>query len=319
MAQYNPASKAMLPFESQSNTANKRKRSMDSRILDEKAYRGKRTKDANTETRPRRSARLAPFRFFELPMELRDMVYEEIWMSTPPIQLCPKPFSHSEDSQYLKHHRTSRNFRGSMQQGLPKWLLTNKQILHEGLEKLCFDGRWGISLATKQPLPPLLRSHFPRRLAITGIRYSANPTSVHLNTEAVTFQLHEEIGSIHDLYKNTTAAHKVKALYLDIGVKYPRAHLSAELFKLDISPFGAVLGDCFPEIRKLQIRFTTRLDTRYIAEDALPALQRDYGYEIGHLAGLIAGPDPDVRPESIRMHLANVDKLSFWNWTTYGI
>ena len=70
---------------------------------------------------------------FKLPRELRDMIYNYAWNDTGAIM------QRYQGNLYKVSYRTplwETALHMSVPRGTAKWLLTNKQILREGLEQL---------------------------------------------------------------------------------------------------------------------------------------------------------------------------------------
>lgn len=89
--------------------------------------------------------------FEDLPRELRDMIYHDLWLQTP--RIC---FSGLFWDNLTYDH-------GSASQcGLPRWLLTNKSIFQEGLKQLFVKAIWScrgkFDLKTVQECPSIATS-----------------------------------------------------------------------------------------------------------------------------------------------------------------
>jgi hypothetical protein len=81
-------------------------------------------------------------RFLELPREIRDMIYDYIWTAVGAIKLC------NGNRIYTITYRTShwKSARGlRILGGSSKWLMTNKQIMEEGLLQLRRHAVWHIN------------------------------------------------------------------------------------------------------------------------------------------------------------------------------
>lgn len=79
--------------------------------------------------------------FLELPREIRGMIYDYIWTAIGAINLC------YGNRVYTITYRTSHweSIRGlTTPSGNAVWLLTNKQIMHEGLLQLRREATWHI-------------------------------------------------------------------------------------------------------------------------------------------------------------------------------
>jgi len=84
--------------------------------------------------------------FLDLPPELRYMVYHSLWQHTPNIRrIRVKDASIELIAKYPPEHESKDLYC----HGLPRWLLTNKTLLHEGLDQLNRHGHMYMGL-----LPP---------------------------------------------------------------------------------------------------------------------------------------------------------------------
>jgi len=83
----------------------------------------------------RRSERIykRAFHFMELPQELQDMVYDEVWKEDGHILVAPTALKDMYHNQLQLDYEESI---GSHTDGLPQWLLTNKAIYEKGLKQL---------------------------------------------------------------------------------------------------------------------------------------------------------------------------------------
>ena len=79
--------------------------------------------------------------FFDLPLELRNMVYHELWECTPWIEVADKGL---ENPMYAYH--TSACYDMEEQSRMPLWLLTNKQMLNEAVDEFQLTARWNVPL-----------------------------------------------------------------------------------------------------------------------------------------------------------------------------
>ncbi|KAF2792439.1 hypothetical protein K505DRAFT_362888 [Melanomma pulvis-pyrius CBS 109.77] len=119
-------------------------------------------------TPQRRSPRLMSFRFFDLPRELRDMVFDEFWKCTPPMRVYLKGLEF-----HVRHRDAQDDDSGSSDRHkpisiLPPGLRANKQFLAEGLDRIQRKGLW--SWVSYQPrfedVAPLLPLTSARSLEI---------------------------------------------------------------------------------------------------------------------------------------------------------
>lgn len=74
------------------------------------------------------------FRFGDLPREIRDIVYHELWKATPGVRVPYEQnhlhLSYGDYGWWEKHD------------GLPAWLFANKAIMKEGIQQLLLKASW---------------------------------------------------------------------------------------------------------------------------------------------------------------------------------
>lgn len=80
-----------------------------------------------------------PISFFDLPRELRDMVYDELWKVTPRLQVAR---GHINRGTFEVHYGILPTFGVALRYGLPKWLRCDKRFLEEGICQLIRVGSW---------------------------------------------------------------------------------------------------------------------------------------------------------------------------------
>ncbi|KAH6629774.1 hypothetical protein C7974DRAFT_454694 [Boeremia exigua] len=79
-----------------------------------------------------------PASWGDLPRELRDMVYPHLWEGIAPVRPAT---GYSRRDAFEVHYGQFKHYDGRMS-GLPRWLLTSKQILREGLEQFNKHATW---------------------------------------------------------------------------------------------------------------------------------------------------------------------------------
>jgi hypothetical protein len=98
------------------------------------------------------------FNFLGLPLEIRNMICDTLWKSKPRVAAYHEHLQVGNLADYkgMVFDKTlfstttslraveSRDWRPSKHAGLPKWLLTNKQILEEGLTQFRLKAHWNI-------------------------------------------------------------------------------------------------------------------------------------------------------------------------------
>ncbi|KAF3005846.1 hypothetical protein E8E13_008770 [Curvularia kusanoi] len=99
-----------------------------------------------------------PPSFLNLPRELRDTIYDALWIATPRIRLLDHPSMGRIVACYKSHLYPET--------ALPTWLLTNKQLLSEATAQMIRHGTWIVRLRSEYDehrvggvLSPLLARH----------------------------------------------------------------------------------------------------------------------------------------------------------------
>jgi hypothetical protein len=80
------------------------------------------------------------FRFMELPRELRNVVYDEVWKDTPHIKAPHLDFGIGTTVRYDHLIGGDQHL-----EGLPTWLLTSKQMFEEGLVQFRLKAQWSFN------------------------------------------------------------------------------------------------------------------------------------------------------------------------------
>ncbi|KAF2792719.1 hypothetical protein K505DRAFT_362634 [Melanomma pulvis-pyrius CBS 109.77] len=113
-----------------------------------------------------------PFRFFHLPRELRDQIYDEVWKKHPMVTF---PYRGLKlHIHYDGGHACSKY--------LPTWLLTNKSMLEEGLEQLARKSTtyWTPSInfiTSTKPSPLLVPTHIRNlNVQLGDLKYTPDKT-----------------------------------------------------------------------------------------------------------------------------------------------
>jgi hypothetical protein len=98
----------------------------------------KRTKITKTPTIPSRRNPRRYFPFMDLPQEIKDMVYDEVWNDSNSMVFTPKSLQTQNSSQ--SPCRIVLRYGGSppdhISPGLPEWVMTNRAIFENGLKQL---------------------------------------------------------------------------------------------------------------------------------------------------------------------------------------
>ena len=125
--------------------------------------------------------------FLELPREIRDMIYDYIWIAVGAIKLC------YGDRIYTITYRTSHweSARGLRVLGHSSmWLMTNKQIMEEGLLQLRRHAAWHINDGAAR---------------FTSLEESEYIASVLLPSSVVCLDAKEDTYLYHDDFKQGNA------------------------------------------------------------------------------------------------------------------
>lgn len=101
-----------------------------------------------------------PTNIRDLPLELRNRIYDELWKHTPHLN-----FRYSSKYGYI----TAEYFRhGDMSSGLPSWLTASKQVLTEASEQFRVRGKWSVIFgsASSMRCPSILLQNGACNLAV---------------------------------------------------------------------------------------------------------------------------------------------------------
>ncbi|KAH7072857.1 hypothetical protein BKA63DRAFT_554505 [Paraphoma chrysanthemicola] len=211
---------------------------------------------------------LAHSHFFDLPPELRDMVYHWLWKSTPDIVLSVGRKSHTLRPSGNLTRLTYGVHKGAQSRGLPVWLLTNKSILAEGLR--------------------LLRIHRHQTIEETAIKRLSEigatmnflaglPAATHLSVIGDSYKYMDLIDSekavsiyaVSENRQNTFEAAwtaNLKVLEINLVVAFPYECLRLGQ-SIDLSFFDATTSSA--NIRKMALVEATRLGVLLVGSGAV--------------------------------------------------
>ncbi|KAH5438126.1 hypothetical protein HBI60_053360 [Parastagonospora nodorum] len=99
--------------------------------------------------------------FFDLPLELRNMVYHELWECTPRIAIQNEGLNNT-----VYAHHTSACCDIGKPSRMPLWLLTSKQMLKEAVGEFQLNARWNIALDEEDTF-----TYEPHILSLLEARY----------------------------------------------------------------------------------------------------------------------------------------------------
>ena len=84
--------------------------------------------------------------FSSLPRELRDMLYHELWTKTSMLWFVQKPRGKPRSRVEINYGNSDQLF----QPGLPCWLISSRQFLHEGFCQLLKHALWTYAINNEQ-------------------------------------------------------------------------------------------------------------------------------------------------------------------------
>jgi hypothetical protein len=194
----------------------------------------------------------APTNFFDLPRELRDQVYYELWECILCIKIHPNIDSNApnncDDWAIISACHTvaaRRAGRHGKTDGMPLWLLTCKQVLTEAIEEFRFKGVWVVDARTSPDLAGIRSLLSPGEaqrlefitdeplneswLSLSGSSY--NPSSEDLNYLTFALQCIEKTGNAKEL-----------SIHCLICVDFDGVDVGSELDLAGID--GDALGNC---------------------------------------------------------------------------
>ncbi|KAF1914822.1 hypothetical protein BDU57DRAFT_531238 [Ampelomyces quisqualis] len=220
----------------------------------------------------------------DLPAELRDMVYDYLWLSSPLIDLRPGAGLEIYADYLCKsaHHHEDDNDPDTTRHplpllsGLPLWLLTSKTILQEGLKVFCRNGQVHLSTAEKfaseedddddddDNTPPPPKSWYNRQLFSPLLSpYSCRNLSIEpawaVNVAPdvagrLPFIMWEprDLPYYHDLFADVEKAGAVKQLQFRFETTiWPRPHGH----KVDLEPLGKMVSGVAPMLNRFAVFF----------------------------------------------------------------
>jgi hypothetical protein len=232
-----------------------------------------------------------PTNFFDLPRELRDQTYYELWECTPCIKIYPNIQSNApnncNDWDIISACHTANARQAGTHgetDGMPLWLLTCKQVLTEAIEEFKFKGVWVVDARTSLDLAgirSLLSPGEAQRLEfiaderlneswLSESESSYEPTSEDLNSLAHVLQFIEGTGNTKELSIQCMICRDFDDV--DVGVKL-------DLARID----GAALANC----RLTKLIFI--LD--HCCDEPSAAIKDSFAGEVRKLGMLAMGTD----------------------------
>lgn len=100
--------------------------------------------------------------FFNMPQNIRDMVYHELWKHTPRLKFCKSKHGGTVELCYDPRQAITLGY-GSHTDGLPGWLLINKAFLNQGFKQLHLHARY----KKYSPFPTSGEAHYTSHISHT--------------------------------------------------------------------------------------------------------------------------------------------------------
>ncbi|KAJ8115944.1 hypothetical protein OPT61_g2529 [Boeremia exigua] len=185
-----------------------------------------------------------PPSFLDLPRELRDQIYDALWLSTPKITLLDHP-SMGRIVACYKSQPTPET-------ALPTWLLTNKQILSEATAQMTRHGTWIIRLRSEydaQRTGRVLSPDLARRLTVTLTHplEGPRPRWPHVVQEAVLSPSKENIKCLARVLEQVSRSNNARDVRLVLELVREEPHVRVDLSSMEAA-------SCLrPELQKLEV------------------------------------------------------------------
>src|SRR5690242_16716142 len=213
----------------------------------------------------------------QLPREIRDAIYHQVWLDTP--NIC---FSEPSLGNLLYGHQTP----GSI--GLPNWLLTNKSIFHEGLQQLFKRAPWlcrgKINLKNPKAYPPIATS-FATKLHLGAKKEigSREKPAIHYGDIIAPALLPKLLARF---------GHQLKHLALYFDQNLPGS-VHARVWRLDLA--------CLDGVERRLNSFTVVCNAtrwgEFDRDNLAPGLVEAYEMEMRRVGGMLVGADAVVEVE----------------------
>jgi hypothetical protein len=231
--------------------------------------------------------------FFGLPRELRDMIYDKLWQTTPRLYIPKhrKDNSSTFDLRYGGGKYMSSKDLAPYAEGLPMWLLCSKTLLNEGKEQLIRKASWHITLShggrkyehrTANECSRLIGLHVSTDLTLSAICPAVpaydSPREIggHITYE-LSPTVHQPISGILPMLGSTLRSLTLKLLH---SIKANPDRASTIVWNVHIPEFN----DCTTCIETIQVHvslFAIRgIDWGYNLHFLAPSLENAYEAEV---------------------------------------
>jgi hypothetical protein len=285
-----------------------------------------------------------PRHFLDLPREIRDRVYHELWSSNSEINISPSNYCleifskfHPEPPHLLNTYPDPpQQFHSTS--GLPKWLLTSNSILHEGVEVFDRFGRVYVGTGAKYlsyskydetfdargreesqydiATFPALLPPFPRRRLFTQFLVPDHVPAPTGYLPLIYWDI-RDIRYARKLFKDVNRAGKLREL--DIHVQ-AITHLPDIGYRVDPAPVTNLVAGADCPLDRLEVFIEMDEDdiVWQSATGALETVERLLWTEVQKLdAGVLRGMVGDVAADMTRAKIYNDEVFRGWSlvWT----
>ncbi|KAF2630718.1 hypothetical protein BU25DRAFT_245854 [Macroventuria anomochaeta] len=221
-----------------------------------------------------------PISFLDLPRELRDQIYDALWVSTPKISLL----DHPSMGRIITCYKSLL----TPEAALPLWLLTSKQILSEATEQMIRHGTWTVRLRSEydeQRAGKVLSPVLARRLTVTLTHplEGPRPRWPHVIQEATLRPSKENVECLARVMSQVSSTNNARdvRLVLELVREEPNA-------RIDLSPLE--VASCLkPGLQKLEV--VVLREQIYRTYSA--AFVETIGAEVKRVGNKVMGSDED--------------------------
>ncbi|KAH6612590.1 hypothetical protein C7974DRAFT_445344 [Boeremia exigua] len=220
-----------------------------------------------------------PASFLALPRELRDQIYDALWISTPKITLL----DHPSKGRIVACYKSLV----TRETALPTWLLTNKQTLSEATAQMVRHGTWIVRLRSDYDAPPgtVLSPTLARRLTLTLTHALEGPRPrwPHVVRDATLGPSRENAACLAHALEHIAGSRNARdvRLVLELVREEPGA-------RLDLAPLEA--ASCLrPGLRSLEVVVMREQVYRAYSAGFVEAV----GAEVKRVGNKVLGSDED--------------------------
>ncbi|KAJ4340511.1 hypothetical protein N0V87_002496 [Didymella glomerata] len=221
-----------------------------------------------------------PPSLLSLPRELRDQIYDSLWVLTPKISLLDHP---SQGRTICSYKSLS-----TPESALPSWLLTNKQILSEATEQMIRHGTWIVRLRNEYDasrVGSVLSPALARRLTVTLTQplEGPRPRWPHVVREKVLRPSKENVVCLEKVVAQLSASKRAKDLRLVLELVREEQSARIDLSSLEVAS-ALRLG-----LERLEVVVLREQIYRTYTEEFVEAV----GAEVKKIGDTIMGSDED--------------------------